>query len=927
MSDRVFSCKEFLAHTAGGTISAKGTVDLRQVYPDGYFEGIKDDDAVSYALAVVGTGLDISKLPGLPKGMKGVLGADMALKGRGLSPDTLDVTASPLTGRIRRFTAGDLLTDADIDFEGSLAYRKGTVSLAPLVTRTADTTLTTRGTVVLNSGAMAGAMELNTREMTKLLALWGVNGRGTLNATAALSGTLARPAAEISLEGEGWALEGVTLGSVNLSGSLDQAGTLSVERCTVQNRASLVSASGSVGLFRDFPRLNPDPPVTVTADLASVSLDDFTTDIPLTGLFSGRISGSGSASSLTADMNLKGSGVGLADVALGEVRLEAMFRDGLLTVARFGLAKGRSSLTASGTAQILEQRRFALAPDPAIDLRITEGSILLEDVSDAAKGTMSVTGDVRGTLGHPVGNLSLSGASLDLGVQKLSEVTIAARLDGEKIWFDPISLTVTPGQGIRGTGWLSLDGEYSLTASSPGISLTTIDVLKERDGLRGTAVVEVAGEGNIAHPQISGRLLLKDIVFHEKPFQECSLTFDLKDRELTYAGNLNFVVQGNYSLVTRDYQASAVFDSTDLSPYFTFTGKPQLSGTLTGNLSIGGKAGNPDTVELRADLAAVDILLEGKKLVMANNVVASYQDDRLSLPRTHVQLAEIGWLDVTGSGSLKDSLVLDAQGDIPMEVLGPFMEGLSDGVGLIRLSTNIRTRGTKPEISSKVTLVDVGYTIPYNGQRVHDTNGVMRIENSKVFIEDITGRIDTGYFTLGGTAVLDGYTPREADLKAQAKALPIVIPDSMDLTVDTDMALSVSKDKSLLKSDVIILDGIYYKDVKVNILTGVIERIIPRPRQTRQQAGPSPFMKNTALDVSIIRRGSVTLENNIATLDINPDLMVTGTLQEPVVTGRLAVTEGTMTYQGNEFTVTRGIIDFLNPYRTEATVDIKGRQR
>ncbi|MEN6446687.1 MAG: translocation/assembly module TamB domain-containing protein [Syntrophaceae bacterium] len=925
MSDRVFICDEVLAHTAGGTITAKGTVDLRQVFPDGYFEGIKNDDAVSYALAVVGEGLDISKLPGLPKGMKGMLGADMAVKGQGLSPDTLNVTASSLRGRLSRLTAGDLLKDVDLDFEGGLAYRKGTLKLDPLVTRTMDATLTTRGTVALNSGAMAGTLELNTHEMTKLLALWGINGRGTLNATAALSGTLTRPAAEISLEGEGWALEGVNLGSVNLSGTLDQAGTLSVERCTVQNRASLVNASGSAGLFRDFPHMNPDPPVTVEADLTSVSLDDFTTDIPLTGLFSGRMNVSGSASSLTADMNLKGSGVGLADVALGEVRLEAMLKDGLLTVARLGLTKGRSSLTALGTAQILDQRRFALVPDPGIDLRITEGSIFLQDVSDAAKGTVSVTGDIRGTLGHPVGNLSLSGASLDLGIQKLSEVKIAARLDGEKMWFDPITLTVVPGQGIQGTGWLSLDGEYSLAASSAGIPLAAVDFLKERDGLQGTAVIDVAGKGNIAHPQISGKLLLKDIVFNEKPFQECSLTFDLKDRELTYAGNLNFAVQGNYSLVTRDYQASAVFDRTDLSPYFTFTGKPQLSGTITGNLSVSGKAGNLDTIELSADLAAMDILLEGKKLVLANNVVVSYQDGRLSIPRTHVQLAEIGWLDVTGSGSLKDSLMLNAEGDIPVEVLGPFVEGLSDGVGLIRLSTNIRTRGTKPEITSRVTLVGVGYTIPYNGQRIHDTNGSIRIEDSKVFIDDVTGRIDTGYFTLGGTAVLDGYTPREADLKAQAKALPIVIPDSMDLTVDTDMALSASKGQALLKSDVIILDGIYYKDVKVNILTGVIERIIPRPRQTVQQAGTSPFMKNTALDVSIIRRGSVTVENNIARLDINPDLMITGTLQEPIVTGRLAVTEGTMTYQGNEFTVTRGIIDFLNPYRTEATVDIKGK--
>jgi translocation and assembly module TamB len=151
----------------------------------------------------------------------------------------------------------------------------------------------------------------------------------------------------------------------------------------------------------------------------------------------------------------------------------------------------------------------------------------------------------------------------------------------------------------------------------------------------------------------------------------------------------------------------------------------------------------------------------------------------------------------------------------------------------------------------------------------------------------------------------------------------------MDLSMDAQITLAGTKDLSLLKSDVVILEGTYYKDVKVDLITGVFERILPKPKQVRKQSQPAPwpFMKNIALDVTIKRRGDVTVENNIAELDINPDLKISGTLLEPIVTGRIAVTDGTVTFQNNEFTVSRGVIDFLNPHKTTASVDVKGETK
>jgi autotransporter translocation and assembly factor TamB len=274
-------------------------------------------------------------------------------------------------------------------------------------------------------------------------------------------------------------------------------------------------------------------------------------------------------------------------------------------------------------------------------------------------------------------------------------------------------------------------------------------------------------------------------------------------------------------------------------------------------------------------------------------------------------------------------LTLDAEGIIPAEVFGMFDEDLSECSGLIHVSSKITSHDNKPEVSGLLTLEDIAYTIPMNGQRLHTMNGKIRIKDAKIFIEDLTGRLDTGSFKMGGTITRQGFTLSAVDLKTQFTALPISIPDMMDLTFDAEASLVSSGSRSLLRSDVIIIDGTYYKDVKLNLLTGVIERILPKQKQVNEQTMATrwPYLKNMDLDVAIKRRGEMKVENNISELYLNPDLKIIGTVIKPVLNGRIAVTEGTVTFQNNDFTVTRGIIDFLNPYKTEPTVDIKGETK
>ncbi len=157
----------------------------------------------------------------------------------------------------------------------------------------------------------------------------------------------------------------------------------------------------------------------------------------------------------------------------------------------------------------------------------------------------------------------------------------------------------------------------------------------------------------------------------------------------------------------------------------------------------------------------------------------------MNLPLTRISLAGRGLLDIQAQGEVSRTLTLDADGVIPMEVLGLFAEDLSDSTGIVRVSSQVRAQGLRPDFSAVITLEDLAWTLPFNGQRLHSVNGKADLRNSRLTVEGITGRLDTGA-SRGRHRHLQGVHPLTVELMTQTKSLPIVIPDMMDVTVDAE---------------------------------------------------------------------------------------------------------------------------------------------
>ena len=251
-----------------------------------------------------------------------------------------------------------------------------------------------------------------------------------------------------------------------------------------------------------------------------------------------------------------------------------------------------------------------------------------------------------------------------------------------------------------------------------------------------------------------------------------------------------------------------------------------------------------------------------------------------------------------------------------------FTEAISDATGESHFSLKANGSLSTPNLIIHADIKDGGMTIPGLFQKLHHMNGGVRITSDAIVIDNVKGMLDTGKFEFNGAIDLDRYQPSNFGFKLKVDNLPITIPDELDIRLSSELDVRGSPEKSLIKGEVVLLEGRYTKDVRLNPIESIGQESRAAPLVTSKT--PWRFFDNMALDCRISYKDPFVVDNNIALLTIKPDLYIRGTVNQPLITGRAEVESGTVYFQKNEFTVKKGILDFINPYKIEPTIDIQG---
>jgi translocation and assembly module TamB len=177
-----------------------------------------------------------------------------------------------------------------------------------------------------------------------------------------------------------------------------------------------------------------------------------------------------------------------------------------------------------------------------------------------------------------------------------------------------------------------------------------------------------------------------------------------------------------------------------------------------------------------------------------------------------------------------------------------------------------------------------------------------------------------------GAMGIRGLTLHDIRLDATARNIPIDIPDMMHMTFDANARVTGGTARALVKGDFTLIEGLYYQDLVLHPLQDIsgLAGLTPKePVKTKR----SRLLDAIALDVALSTRLPFNVDNNIAGLRITGDLRMIGTLDKPLLSGSARVENGVVHYLGRDFDITRGKIDFINPYKIEPLISISSNAR
>ncbi len=682
-------------------------------------------------------------------------------------------------------------------------------------------------------------------------------------------------------------------------------------------RAGGSFTTATKGVQASFSLTSPD----ITRETASLGFSGCGGKLSMNGSLSGTIRRP------VIIAGLAGAMVRFREVMIGDVAVHASLDEtGMVTIDRFTLSNNESKVSLTGGAGIFNEENLGMRPDPPISLNIEKFEVDAGDFLTQYTGRLSLAGHLTGSLRDPGGSLAVTGEGIDLGCQKFQALNCSVNFKGRKAWIDPLLLTVLPGEAIRCRGWIGTDRTCDFSIDSDPISLASIQAIDTAGGIKGRIILGLKGRGSLNDPSVEGSVAATHLAVKDTPYNDMNMNLIVRNRRVTVKGKLNFDINATYEFGSRRFMIAALFDKTDLTPYLSAAGRKNISGIMSGTIKAEGSAASPERSNLSIKLSQFELGNAGERLVKSTMFDARLTGGVLAIPGIKLALLDTGWIAINGRGNIYNVFTINIDSSIPLNLANRVTDNLTNFSGNLALKGGITGTKSYPHVNADVKLDTIGFSIPSISNDVRDLNGRISFTSERITIHDIHGFLGQGRFGMKGSTGINGLKLHDIRLNAMARNIPIDIPDMMHMTFDANAMVTGTTARSVIRGDFTLIEGTYYQDLVLHPLQDIGRTAERKTKASRDSSGRS-LSDAITIDMAISSRRPFAVENNIASLKINTDLRMTGTLGKPLLSGSARVESGVVHYLGRDFDIARGKIDFINPNRIEPVISISSNAR
>jgi translocation and assembly module TamB len=587
------------------------------------------------------------------------------------------------------------------------------------------------------------------------------------------------------------------------------------------------------------------------------------------------------------------------------------------------VGNAREQIDFSGTAALHD---WSLTPTSPISAQAKATALSL---ADAAK----IAGLHYPVCGIASANVSLSGTRQNLEANGTVTITHASA------WNEPIDnlfLNASSANGaIHSTmnlqapaGKISAEAtykpatqQYDVSLHGGKIDLAKISTLQRSVPLQGAIDISATGAGTIQNPQLQANVASPKLQIHDQMISGIAAQIGLADHHANltlhstvYQGAVDAKADidlngGRYATASLDVRSLPI---APVLAQFVSTDTAKISGQTEIHLALKGPLAAPAQIEAHLEIPWLNVAYEKVQIALAQPLHADFQNGAITIAPTRIQGTGTN-LTFGGTIPIRSTAApsLSADGSID---LGVFQQFAPDVHSSGQVLVHVRSEGTSASgMRGQLQLKNAIFSTDSIPVGIEGLNAQINFSGTRADIENFSGSAGGGTVAATGSVSYDHGA--SFSLAVNAKSVRIRYPEGLRSVLSGQINLQGNPDSSTLTGRVFVDRLSFTQAFDLANFAGYFS-------EDSTGAPPSAFERHMRLNVAVQSAQDLSLASSKLSVGGSANINVVGTLADPVVLGRVALTSGEVFFLSKRFEVQSGTIEFANPVRTEPVLNL-----
>ncbi|MCL5023829.1 MAG: translocation/assembly module TamB [Nitrospirae bacterium] len=318
---------------------------------------------------------------------------------------------------------------------------------------------------------------------------------------------------------------------------------------------------------------------------------------------------------------------------------------------------------------------------------------------------------------------------------------------------------------------------------------------------------------------------------------------------------------------------------------------------------------------------SADAFIEQLNATLYGNNVSNDGDIRFAVKGRKVFLSEVKLR--SGSASFKASgeteigreynLVMEGSSSLlPLKGFVRKIDTIRGDAGFV---FSVTGKWDDPKINGGVTLSNAVFALKDMPYRLSSLNGYLYIDEDRVVIQKLSGKMAGGDVDVSGIAFLRRFALKRFYVNAAMSAISVNVSKEFTANFSGSMLYSGTPESQVLSGEIRINRALYKEPIEWQLS-------LLRARKRERPRGDLGAFEKTQLNLRLQGADTIMINNNLARASLSADLVVRGTVASPLLFGRVETKGGIVYFRNNEFKILGATADFADPKRINPTMNI-----